>query len=578
MDMTEMKREFELRRAAGREVLRSVSFSGDLYATAAVLCLQEGVRTEAAEAQLKFTAEWFEHPHPNGRNHRGEADFAAIGMVPILCDGYDRLSEDCRAALDRFFLERDYRSMHGSENHAIMARVARLLAAEFYTDRQFVQYGKSAEEIRAEDEAYIDEFLMYRAGRAWGEFDSLGYGAEDLSILNTLFTYTKNDRLRKKAGMMLDMVLLDMIVDSKEGIYGGAHGRSYPEAVLDSTFSSIVTHGKAHFYHSTMYGYYCYYFGAEGGRPAPVMTHASALTSPYYPSEMVCRVAKCRKLPYENRERKHLHVMTAWDNGINRRELALVEGLSIDKYIYVCEDYMLGSITHQDAYPKGLICAWYAHHQQHEWELTLPGDGRAKIFTHHPGDPGEYKIHNRWTGDSFCNCGTHFCTRDTAISMYNIKGEKEFPYINADVPLEFFRERREAGNFLFLRHGKIFIMLWFANGYHYVTEGETAGYELLSDGRQHAVVCHVAKTSAYGDSIDTFAAAMQAEAPRFDAESMTVKFRDIRMDYENRWVKGEKQVFPYKNLYESPWLWSEYGSGVLHISDGEREEILDFNF
>ena len=107
--------------------------------------------------------------------------------------------------------------MHGSENHAIMARVARLLAAEFYTGRQFEQYGRSAEEIRAEDEAYIDEFIMYRAGRAWGEFDSLGYGAEDLSILNTLYTYTKNDRLRKKAGMMLDMILLDMVFFRADG-------------------------------------------------------------------------------------------------------------------------------------------------------------------------------------------------------------------------------------------------------------------------------------------------------------------------------------------------------------------------
>ena len=38
MDMTEMKREFEQRRAAGRELLRGVSFSEDLYATAAVFC------------------------------------------------------------------------------------------------------------------------------------------------------------------------------------------------------------------------------------------------------------------------------------------------------------------------------------------------------------------------------------------------------------------------------------------------------------------------------------------------------------------------------------------------------------
>ena len=399
MDMLAEQAKFETRRKKAQDFLLSVDLSDDLYAGASVFSLIHGARREAAEAQLKFTAEWFEHPHPHGRDHRGEADFAAISMVPALFRCYDDLSQACRDALDTFFLARDYRSMHGSENHALMARVARLLAAEFYRGRQFVQYGKTAEELHAEDEGYIDDFLMYRAGRAWGEFDSLGYNAEDICILNSLYTFTSSQRLRKKAGMMIDLLLLDMLLDSKAGIYGGAHGRSYPEAVLDSTFASMVTHGKSHIYHSTMYAYWCYYFGAEAGYPEQLVYHPASLLSDYFPSEAVFRIARERKLPYSHKERKHLHVMTAWmGDHIHRKELALVEELSIDKRIYVCEDYMLGGITHQDAYPEELVCAWYAHHQQHEWELTLPGDGRAKIFTHHPGDPGQYKIHNQWTG------------------------------------------------------------------------------------------------------------------------------------------------------------------------------------
>lgn len=557
-----MHPDFSARREKARVELLKADLSKDLYANAAIFYLIHNHETEAAEKQLHFTADWFEHPHPNGRDHRGEADFASIRMVAALYGCYDKVSDGCRAALDNFFLCRDYSSIYGSENHSLMYRVSRLLAAQFYTGRIFEQYGLKAEEIVEEDTAYIDEFLLYRAKRAWGEFDSCGYAAEIMLILNVLYTFTANERLRNLAGMSMDMILLDMIVDTKNGIYGGAHGRIYENAALDSC-------------QSAMYMYYCYYFGAEAGYPEKTMTHTSAILSEYYPSAIVCKVAANRTLPYENRERKHLHLCDAWIGGIDRQMLADVEGLSIDKYLYVCEDYMLGGVNHQDPYPEHIACRTYAHHQQHEWELTLPGDGRAKIFSHHPGDPGYHHIHNHWTGDFMCCCGTHFCTKDTAISMYNIEKEKEYPYINADVPLQFFDEKLDTDHAIFLRYNRIYIMLWFSAGYRYVTEGPTAGVEVLSDGRKHAVVCHVEPAGEYA-SMEAFADAMGKEKIHFDPGSMTTECFGIKMDYTDRWVNGVRQVFPYGKLYDSPWLTSEYGSGVLHVTDGTDSAVLDF--
>lgn len=559
-----MNSEFISRRETARARQLKASLERDLYADSAIFRLIHDEDVEAAEKQLHFTADWFEHPHPNGRDHRGEADFASIRMVNALFRCYDKVSEECRASLDRFFLARDYSSIYGSENHSLMYRVSRLLAAEFYRGRTFEQYGLTAEEVLAEDEAYIDEFLMYRARRAWGEFDSCGYAAEIMLILNVLFMYTSNEKLKKKAAMSMDMILLDMIVDTKNGAYGGAHGRIYEGAALNS-------------FASGMYMYYCYYFGADEGQPESVMSHTAAILSDYYPADIVCRVAKNRTFPYENRERKHLHICGAWIDGIHRDMLDEVEGLAINKYIYICDDYMLGSITKQDDYPETIKDRWYAHHQQHEWELKLPGDGRAKIFSHHPGDPGYHHTHNQWTGDNGCNCGTHFCTKDTAISMYNIVREKEFPYINADIPLSFFDEKLLDRNYIFLRHNRIYVMVWFSNDYRFVTEGSTAGFEAISDGRKHAFICHVEPAERY-DSIESFAAAMKAQPIVFDPDTMTVEFMDIRMDYNDRYVHGEKQIFPYRKLYDSPYLTSDYGSAILHVTDGTESAVYDFNF
>ena len=383
---------------------------------------------------MKRTADWFDLPHPTGRDPRGECDFAALNLLHALYLFYDRLTADTRASLDRFFLTRNFLSKFGSENHALMGGVVRLLAAQFYKDHHFEQFGMTASAVYDEAKAYILEFLDYRARRGWGEFDSCGYNAEDLAILNTLYSYTEDAGLKKLAAMHMDVLLLDMIVDSRCGLHGGAHGRIYPNVALNSAFQS----GPPKFFHASTYTYYCYYFGAEGGYPEPPMTHTAAILSDYYPSEIVCRVAKNRTYPYENRERRHLHQTRGFRDAINHELLVSVEGLSIDKYTYVCEDYMLGGVNHQDDYPENNIGSWYAHHEQHEWELTLlgRGEGRAKIFSHHPGTPGYYQIHNQWTGDSFCNCGTHFCTKDTAISMYDIKNE---PYA---APVGYVHRRR----------------------------------------------------------------------------------------------------------------------------------------
>jgi len=559
-----MNNSYELRRETARQRMLEKDLSEDLYGDISILRLVCNPSDAEALEHLTFTARWFEHPHPNGRDLRGEADFAAIRLTMALHLLYDKVSDDCRAALDSFFLEQDYSSIYGSENHSLMFRAARLLAAQFYRGRMFKQFKASAEELLQKDTEYVDEFLMYRAGHGWGEFDSLGYTTEILLILNTLYAFAENERLKRKASMMLDVILLDMILDSKDGIYGGAHGRIYEKSALNSAFRG-------------MYNYYGHYFGSHPDYPQGLSTHPIAVLSDYRPADIVYRIAHGRTFPYENRERKHLHCCSAWTKEIRRDVLSAVEDLSIDKYLYLCEDYMLGSVVHQDAYPKTLRDGWYAHHQQHEGELTLPGSGRAKIFSHHPGDPDEHKKHNKWTGDIGCCCGTHFCTRDTAISLYNIVKENELPFIHADVPLEFFDERLQEENYIFLRHGKIYIMVWFSEGCSFVTEGETANFEVISHGRKHAFICHVEYADRY-PSIFAFADAMRALPISFDRENMAVDFLDIHVDYTKNCVGGVTNTYPFPRLYDSPYLRSDYASGIIRASIDGETAVYDFNF
>ena len=66
--------------------------------------------------------------------------------------------------------------------------------------------------------------------------------------------------------------------------------------------------------------------------------------------------------------------------------------------------------------------------------------------------------------------------------MYNIDNQKQLPLINAYVDLELFEEKLLEEKYLFLAYQKMYISLYFDNGYRINHEDEFAEKELLSDG------------------------------------------------------------------------------------------------
>lgn len=517
---------------------------------------------------ITFAADWFEHPNVAGRDPRGESDFQAIRLVPLFYECYDALDEKAKEAMERFFLRRNFFSIYGSENHSLMNRVSRYLAAQFYMDKNvlFEQFEISEpKKIYEKDGIYLDEFLDFRIKCGWGEFDSYGYALEILLILNVLYEYTKDDMLKKKTGMVLDIILLDMICDSCNGLYGGAHGRVYPAATLNTKESG-------------MFAAYCYYFGMKCGvDEKEINVPLSFILSGYEPSAIVYDIEKNRKYPYENKERKNLHSCSAWSGEeICRETIEELWPYSVNKYTYVDERYIIGSVNWQDKYPKGSQDAWYAHHQQHEWELTLYGGTDRKIFSHHPGEPGYHKQHNRWTGDLGCCCSTHYTNSNTAISLYNITKPEEFDYINAYLPLDIFSEVVREDKYIFLKYQGLYISVYFSAGYRVNNEDEYAGKELISEGRKHAVVLRVEYEEKYA-SMQEFIDDIHSKNIVFDEENMTLEFDSVFVSYDGNGEMGKINTYPYEYLYDSPYMKSVWNSGIIELKVEKSRCIYDFN-
>ena len=453
----------------------------DIYAATAALNLFYGKYVRESIDQVIRTARWFDLPHPNGRDPRGESTFAAMGMLPTLYYNWDKLTDEARAAVDRFFLTKNFESMYESENHRLQHHTALYLAGQFYGERTFEWCGNTGTQMAAETGAWLRHFVHFRAKEGWGEFDSLGYLDVDFGCLLLLADLSRDKELATISRMMLDVLLLDMVVDSKNGLYGGAHGRIYPPTALN-----ILCGGMAADYYL--------YIGLDNDESerralkflpgVPV----AALMVDYRPDPVVLEMALGRVGAYENREAKHLHCIPKEQ-----------QPGRISKYTYVTDKYIVGAINRQDDYDPNTRQRWYAHHEQHELDALILADPRAKIFTHHPGSSKE---HNRWTGDLGCCCVNTFAWHNVAMSMYDIRNPNEFAYINAHFNRDVMENVSIRGNWVFGEKDGVYAALYGANGWAWACDELRAAaprsteehaedndrIELWSEGRKHACV------------------------------------------------------------------------------------------
>ena len=528
--------------------------STELYGDTVMFNIYMGYKLEESIAKLLNVAEWYDHSvKRNGRNPQLEIDFAAMRLIRILyyCD--ENLTDDARLAIKNFFNKYNFESDYKSENHMLMFRLSRLLYAEKYPDEYLEYYEGKAGDFWEEDDKFLTDYFKFRAKRGWAEFDSFGYMPEIVNCLLTIRDCTKDKNLAKLSEESINVMFLDVFGDYMDGLYGGAHGRIYEGGVLSYKGAGIL--------HVVSYYFGNKYFTEATPRSFQIM-------SDYMPAPWVYEALDTMPETRENFESKHLHCISST---LPHRQVPQVDG-SINKYTYSTPDYVIGAVNFQDKYPEDSDAKWYAHHEQHEWDLTLPGALDCRIFSHHPGHGGadEGKEHGRWTGDLGCGCGQFFCNKNVVIATYNI-GENQDHLINAKVPHKYFREIFD-GNYIFLKRRNTYVSLYFSEGYRKGKDPAYIDFEMESVGAKHAVVCHVATDKDYAD-FDAFIADIKASPVKFDKDTMTVEYRNLKMNPTERYIDGEKVKFPY-NTYENPVVLEEFASGVIYVNG---KQVVDFN-
>lgn len=503
---------------------------------------------------------------------KGEVDFAANRLVRALYAPEGRVEEETAAALKRFFLNDDFQSMYYSENHMLMFRAARYLAACYYENETFAQYGMTGAELRKQEHDYLVDFLRFRARRGWGEFDSMGYTIENFLSLINLYDCAPDEDLRTLSQMTMDVLLLDMICDSTEnGMYGGAHGRSY---------DSVTTDMRCRFF-----WVYQFYFGEHSYNEVPAAEREISLsnvpfafTSTYRPHDIVYAIANGKQYPFSNYELSH--------NPASQFEQ--LEYGYLNKYTYNTALYSIGCVTHQDPYPDNSPDKKTEDTQQTNWSLVFAENSKASITVHHPGGTN---AHNYWYGDADCNCNHLFGQENVVCGIFYMPANAaNFNFIHAYVPKAQYDEiiERPEDGCVFVRVGDAYAVLRFSAPY--TRGGKDPAKELvIYDGTRRsdiriAMACEAGDRETYG-SFAAFVAAMEKKELRFTRDTLTLEYGNIgirlernklKQVEEHNYLDGVEQTYPYTRTFDSPYMKSEADSGVIEVTYGAMTRTMNF--
>ena len=116
-----------------------------------------------------------------------------------------------------------------TENHYILFSSAAYLAGQLYPKKIFANSGLSGEALMEIHRGRILSWLNLRFYTGFSEWLSNVYYDEDLVALISLADFCHDKEIHKRSIMMIDLILLDIALNSYKGLFGSTHGRSYEE-------------------------------------------------------------------------------------------------------------------------------------------------------------------------------------------------------------------------------------------------------------------------------------------------------------------------------------------------------------
>jgi hypothetical protein len=434
-----------------------------------------------------------------------------------------------------------------TENHQILFAGAGLLAGQLLPEERFANSGQTGREKCQVARRRIRRWLDLRFRTGFSEWLSNVYYDEDMVALLSLVDFAEDEEIRKRATMVLDLLLLDLAQHLFKGVFGSTHGRAYEISKKWARNENTADVAKLH-------------FGVgRFGSPECMSAPGFALSKRYRPPAVLYAVA-CDLAERGTRIRQRMGIRIEeakrWGLGFRDFEDGMV-WLSLEAYThpallmltmrmfdafdwwenaffapfrarkklidllrrtrtlrlfarpfewdmtrnlrseancvsYRTPDYMLSSAL--DWRPG------FGGDQQHLWQATLGPD--AVCFTTHPG-PRSVRSPGYWTGSA---CLPRVGQVDNVlIALYRIHRRPALYMANrarfthAWLPRDCFDEVVERDGWVFARKSEGYLALRSSNPAHWQEEpGEDRGRELIAAGTEQVWICELGRRAVDG--------------------------------------------------------------------------------
>ena len=459
-----------------------------------------------------------------------------------------------------------------TENHKLQYRTARYLFGQTWPDSPSFKDGSSPQQARREAETWIDDWISRTVSVGQYEFDSPNYASLYYLCLTSLYDFSRDPLMRRKAWMMMHLLLADAASEYLKGNWIGAHSRE--------KFNQ-VTHTTLHSGTATPFGFL--FFGQSAFHPEiPEQFYVGlAALQGFTPLPLVGRMASERGRPYVHLETK-----------APRRGLGVnTNDLPIWKYSYVTSDYALGSST-------GDI----SDVENHRWDLTWvsgrdgstlffinPFFSKSHLLSYFADDPDKIVGNilkqrpyaddpDKWIEGSPYE--ELFQQENTLIALYDIPAAETFRHVNGFFSKTIDRREQDPAGWIFGR----------ADGVYFAVRPLTPGVwheekdhdRLTLSDRRTGVVLEAAQKSEY-PSFAAFKDKIKGNALRIDLDRLRVAYTNSRGDrqdfqYPDRRLLNDKPVlFDQWPLFSGPFMEAEKGTKIVVIRAGGESVILDFN-
>ena len=518
-----------------------------------------------------------------------------------------------------------------TENHYILFSSAAYLAGQLYPDDVFTNSGETGKQKIELNCKRILRWLDLRFHTGFSEWLSHVYYDEDLTALLSLYDFAQDDEIRRKAEMVIDLLLLDMALNSFKGVFGSTHGRAYENTKKWASNEGTTDTSKLLFGMGVFSGF-------------DNMSAIAFALSEYRVPPVIEAIAQNGSRIYENRQRMgiklsemekwgihpdnfedgmlyltleaYLHPRTItntirmfdatnwWENSFLsdfKPYRGLLKGLGVigrlpllakflerdicrntreevNIYTYKTPDYMLS--TAQD-YRKG-----YGGDQQHIWQATLGLD--VVCFTTHPAKI-EGVTPNYWAGNGLLPRAAQY--KNVTIAIYDIEKIpalyvpiKHF-FTHAWLPKDKFDEVVENNYWIFARKGDGFLALRSQNPYVWNkgnslrSNAEDMNREIIVNGSQNIWICQMGRKADDGEFAEYVETVSAAEIA---FSGMNVEFQSpgnglVRFGWEGGFsVDGvEVQLHAYPR-YDNPYVKAEFDPTEIHVVIDDHKLSLNW--